>query len=503
MITYFALTIGPIYKTFSYAQKTRELWAASFTFSHLMECLVQESFSLGDVLIPNMEDKKKDDFNGIGVYPDRLIMTLASTDKLDSEKLVNNALIAFCKNTGIELQDAKKYFQIYTLNITTEELETVLLSDTDLNKSNIHKINHLLNCMELQSNYNSNNLSILPKLFRWKTLQNSYDLSFGNRHYSFKSLTEIASADIVDDSNRILLNKDDNQLNDADKILLAAISFKKYHNYIAILHGDGDNFGKVISKLGNDPEAIKIFSKQLVKFSIQANLVIKAYGASPIYIGGDDIMCFAPVKNSNQTVFHLVNQINQKFLECFPNGQYNGENVSLSYGLSITYIKFPLNEALKKSRDLMFYEAKNKEKNPNKNGIAIELLQHSGQQRKIILNFGKNGSYDTLLNMMDAFNDNMDILHSLIHQFIEDSEMITTLCKNELYEERLKGYFNHHFNLEDVNTEHYAFINAVYSFFITELKSNAFPFSEVAILNTILKANTITRIINFLTANNE
>ena len=35
-----AITLGPIYKTFMYAKKTRELWAASYLFSYLMKTLI-------------------------------------------------------------------------------------------------------------------------------------------------------------------------------------------------------------------------------------------------------------------------------------------------------------------------------------------------------------------------------------------------------------------------------------------------------------------------------
>jgi CRISPR-associated protein Cmr2 len=485
-------------KTFSYAKKTRELWAASYTFSYLMKCLINEFTSKGDILLPCIENKEDERFAGIGVYPDRLIMILTKPEELDADGLIKKALTVFCVNTSLNLEEATSYFQIYSVKISSADLENINLTDEDSNKSNIHKINHLLNCKELQNNYNPNSLYIVPKLFQWKTLQTNYELSFGTTKHSFESLRLIAAKDIANDTNRYLLNKDEEKLTDEDNLELKKLPFKKYHNYIAILHGDGDNFGKVISSLGNDATAIKTFSKKLVEFSLKAAVLITDYGSTPIYIGGDDIVCFVPVKNQQRTVFHLINHINEIFKESFSDNKYNGIAVSLSYGLSITYIKYPLNEALNKSRDLMKKEAKDKLLNPGKNGISIELLQHSGQQRKIILNFGINSNYSTLVKMIDSFNDNTDVLHSLIHQFIEDGDMLTTLCNDAQFEDRLWGYFNHHFSIENTTHPQYHFIKAVYEFFIAELKSAG---STVA--GTLNKANAVTRLINFLNADNE
>ena len=48
MKTYFALTIGPIYKTLSQAQKTREFWGSSYMFSWIMR----------EIIVGLIDDKK-------------------------------------------------------------------------------------------------------------------------------------------------------------------------------------------------------------------------------------------------------------------------------------------------------------------------------------------------------------------------------------------------------------------------------------------------------------
>ncbi len=503
MITYFALTIGPIYKTFSYAKKTRELWAASFSFSHLMKCLVDEFRNSGDVLLPNMEGREDESFEGIGVYPDRLILAINKVEGFNAEFLISKALTSFCGSIKFDFLDAKKYFQIYHVTIDGDGLATIELPNAENNKSNIHKLNHLLNCKELQPHYNPNNLSILPKLFRWDTLHKSYELSelsFKGKKYHFNSLKAIAAKELIaDNSIKIIFNKDEKEYTDIEKETISKITFKKYHNYIAILHGDGDNFGEVISSLGNDAKAIKVFSKKLIDYSLEAAKVIKSYEGDAIYIGGDDIMCFAPVRNGDKNIFHLIDEINICFKSFFIDGKYNGTNVSLSYGLSITYSKYPLNEALKKSYDLMKDEAKNKDINPGKNGIAIELLLHSGQKRKILLNFKAGSNYDRWMKMINTFTNQSEIIQSITHLFIEDEEMIISLCQSDNYEDRLKNYFNYHFDIENAKATNNDFANAVYNYFIAELKTDISKIKERAyILNAMNKANTACILINFL-----
>ena len=67
---YSAINIGPIIATLGMARKPRELWAASFLFSHLMKCIYAEAEKVNAVIISPA--KPEIDKNKVGIYPDRI-----------------------------------------------------------------------------------------------------------------------------------------------------------------------------------------------------------------------------------------------------------------------------------------------------------------------------------------------------------------------------------------------------------------------------------------------
>jgi CRISPR-associated protein Cmr2 len=178
---------------------------------------------------------------------------------------------------------------------------------------------------------------------------------------------------------------------------------RTYHKYIAIVHADGDNMGKLIGSLLND-EDVQKFSKDLVEFAVKANKILAGerftnnsqtnwgYGAAPVYIGGDDLVFFAPVATIDEngefkTIFDLIDGIDKCFNDIFnekePNGSYKHyKNITknrpcLTYGVSITFYKFPLREAYELSKQLM-YAVKNDDYE-SRNRIHFVLQKHSKQ----------------------------------------------------------------------------------------------------------------------------
>ena len=135
-----------------------------------------------------------------------------------------------------------------------------------------------------------------------------------------------------------------------------------------------------------DAEKLRKFSEMMLAYGLEAKKEIKDYGALPVYIGGDDLLFFAPVASYNgkadfMTIFDLVAKLDTCFHSFFP---LSRNSPTLSYGISISYYKYPLNEALKKSYDLLL-TAKDRfahdlcKTHPHKNAIAFKMLKHSGQ----------------------------------------------------------------------------------------------------------------------------
>lgn len=76
--TYLTLTTGPILDTLMSAQKTRELWAASYFFSYLMREIVKElKASHSDkvrIVLPATSMLDQTNYLGAGLYPDRVYL---------------------------------------------------------------------------------------------------------------------------------------------------------------------------------------------------------------------------------------------------------------------------------------------------------------------------------------------------------------------------------------------------------------------------------------------
>lgn len=508
MKTYLAITIGPIYKTMQKAYKTREVWISSYLFSLIMEKLVAEAKNYGDIILPYPQKVHKDAFNGAGIFPDRLIMSLNNPEEDIQTKIIDKALKAVSVAISINMNLLKDYTQIYFIVIDDIKLGKFPFKDEKGSDENsfIYRLNFLLDNQELQARYNSSNEGFIKDLFDDSTRKKFYGLGFGNKRHSFPSIIEIAAKEKIAAGSEIarILDEDRDELDNNDQKMYDTFinGLDKHHKYMAILRADGDNFGKVIGAISSDIDKVKAFSKTLTVFSEKAAQIIADYGGSVIYIGGDDIVCFAPLVYGGMNIFDLVQKLNETFYAHFTDEIYKEAKVSLSYGVSLTYYKYPLNEALDLSYNLLFYKAK---KYKPKNCIAFQLLQHSGQYRETILGFGD--AYNSFLKMLGDFKDKEGLLQSLTHKFMEDTEILTHILPNDL---RVDGYFENHF--EEKKEQVKQFIDSVkknfkatyvqmethHSSLEGDAKTHFNPKKE-----TLNQMNTICRILKFLSKNEQ
>ncbi len=198
---------------------------------------------------------------------------------------------------------------------------------------------------------------------------------------------------------------------------------RTYHKYVAIVHADGDRMGSLIGSLPEDK--ISKFSEDLIEFAKAANIVLAGtrftsginptdwgYGAAPIFIGGDDLVFFAPVASRDiqgnyKTVFHLIQELDGTFNGIFnASGKYpdipSDLRPCLTYGVSISYVKHPLNEAYKQSLELM--QAVKNDKYPSRNRVNFKIQKHSGQWFGGIIDKNDDASWKAFLALLDANN---------------------------------------------------------------------------------------------------
>ncbi len=409
MKKYIAFTLGPIYQTFQNTRHTREFWAASYIFSYIAKGIILKlidrkiSISEKDIdyeaqikpkanlfILPNISDAKLFQYNQpVGLFPDHIIVDADILGSLATEatlqEIVDEVIGEFskevAKDTNLDENKTKEYlFSYFRIIFRICEVENPILDITPI-----------LNYLELQPYFNTK----IDKDFLAPFLKhiNKKGHFMSNRAIPrFESLIEIATAEFIElpiyktAKNKHLWNDSDDIDSDGEfvealiKIVnikdvngLKQNKFKTYHKYIAIVKADGDKIGKTLKAISTDK--IPEFSKKLLAWGMESQGIIKVFGAKAVYIGGDDLLFMAPINSEKGTVFDLIAQINTAF-EC-QNWQEisDGTAPTLSFGVSITYYKYPLIEALENA-DRLLYSAKSH----GGNAIAIQLLKHSGAE---------------------------------------------------------------------------------------------------------------------------
>ncbi|KIR01295.1 CRISPR-associated RAMP Cmr2 [Lachnospiraceae bacterium TWA4] len=220
-------------------------------------------------------------------------------------------------------------------------------------------------------------------------------------------------------------------LEDIAKSVSGNMKSKKISNYYAVVQADGDSVGKYLGSLISD-EKVKGFSERCLKYTQEAAELIKNFSGVVIYAGGDDLLFICPLEHNSKTIFELCKDIRDRFNDKFKG---DGVNVDLtvSFGISINYYKFPLYEALEDVMDLLFGVAKDVK---NKNSTALRIRKHSGQSLKICYENGGN-IHKVIKDLLGSKEPNQDVLKSMLY-------------KMSLYRSILSSALNQDKNLNDV-----------------------------------------------------
>lgn len=483
MTTYTALTIGPIYDTFTQAKLTRSIWAASYFFSlfarKVLEQAIQQNWK---VLLPFSEEVKKSG-HGAGLYADRLYFKDKTREEL--QKLVNDVITFFVvdmlgNNTKLTENEVRNFLKnflnthIVEISLTDEELNEIKESRDEEGTSNnsvLRILNNLLDNKELNKRYVfnfENNYLIDYFSVKWNentALKTDAFGEFKDRH--FKSIGEIATEDLSEnnDYKKVLMKDFRNvetefikelskitQKNDKGKDISIV---QDYHKYYAVLYADGDNIGALLNKVANSDEQLKTFSKKLFEFGLRAEKSIADYGGSPIYLGGEDILAFLPIayndEKSLKSLAVLIRDLDKYFYKTL--GEYASEQKvtipTLSYGLMLTYHKFPMREAMQQAHDMLECCKTKKKLFPNKNGISVRFQKHSGQYMECFIDKSKVDSTKKIFELLTKGlqkKDKKDTLTGLTQRLKDDlffSTFVYAVRNN-----RIDAFFENFFNEE-------------------------------------------------------
>lgn len=397
---YIALTIGPIYKTLKNAKKPKELFASSYIFSYIMKNIIKE-FKDRTFITPYIKDESIFYENSpVGLFHDRFIFESIDGDLSKLEMIIINVCNDIASQLGLEHHQVKEYLQIHYFE-----------KELDNSKNPILELTPYLDTKEL-------------------FFQISQDETFA------KSLRRKKG----DDDNFLTAGK--NIIDDLKKL--------SHNNYYCVVHADGDNMSKAIE----DKNKIENVSKNLFEYCKESNKLIKDFGGQTIYAGGDDLLFFAPVlnKDKNKTIFELCEKISNIFNTKIP-------SATLSFGISINYVKFPLYEAVENSRELLFAKAKNDQRN----NIAFNVTKHSGQSFETIINKSNKEVYDNFLVFTSNIKGGEDMdnfLHSIHHKIDTYKTTINLIANNK---EKLQNFFDNYFN-ESIHKEYKSFFESLIDF---------------------------------------
>lgn len=486
MNTYFALTIGPIYKTLSQAQRTREFWGSSYMFSWIMREIVIGMIGNGtitkdDILMPHRENHDNPQ-KGTGLYHDRMIAQISPNkrDKVLDEfkKVADNVLDEIVKNVSTELKIDRTVLQSYF------RLNAVLF-DLEDGGNIVETVTNYLDSLELQNPIFHEAWKIDLQVLIYK-LNNALFYGDASINKFFPSIPEIATRglvhlkpveyneyvrkDIIEalQDNKQLKKKIENDAQDnfikhlsGDPIFKDA--FRNYHKYIAIVHADGDNLGETIRKIGKNAEEVKKLSKTLFSFASKAVGVIGDYGGTNVYAGGDDLLFFAPVANANQTIFDLINNLDELFKkEVSQNPEITAilaePKPTLSWGVSISYYKFPLSEAIVSSRNLLFDDAKSYK---GKNAVAFKLIKHTGQFFGATFGKDKADYKEHFKKMLEkTFEPDAEFISSLQYRISGNETLLRAIFNDTDYHKKVENFLDNFFD-EEIHSNKKDFVHSV------------------------------------------
>ncbi len=413
---YIALTLGPINDTLALGHKTSEIWMASYIFSSFMKKVIFKIKNQGDAnfLVPFTEDETifqiQDD--GIGMFHDRFIFQTKTLTIKDVQTILDEEKNALASMIAQSIKRDENKVQ----NFIKSYLQTYLLESEEKYENPIVELSMLLDSIELHTPHLEADEDYMKLFLNRDTILNSAlaKESFGKKP-SFDSIEAIAAQETD--------NKE---------------APKNAQPCIAIVHADGDNLGRYIKTQEN----VSSVSKKLFEFNQKAVQSIKDFGALPLFVGGDDLLFFSPVVNAKkETVFSLIEQLSQDY----ENALQTKES-TLSFGVSVTYYKYPLYEALAKSREALFEVAKNyKEKNKEKNAVALSAQKQSGQSFDFCISKDYE-AYEQFKNLAKKIlAQNLELPHAVHHKLYKHK----ALFKN-IGTQRIATTFENLFN-EDIH----------------------------------------------------
>lgn len=500
--TFLAITIGPIYATQLRARKPKELWLSSYLFSYLMRSLL-EQMSVKErnwtLLSPHYAALAATDKYGAGLVTDRIFVQCRGNEYDEMPKLIDDALKKFsdewAKRIRKKAEEVQRYFKQYLrlhyLEYPLPLVDSSAEPEEQEKQANLQKkekqqivatLNQYLDTLELNYLPRGNDEDLLTPFF--KRINNSFLVrdAYGATHPiltdqgRFPSVPEFAAKELLDrlgqdNKNAFQALKykhllsptephsaEEDQNEDEEEMYkylkkCYPNDFRAYHKYLALVKADGDNIGKTLAAIGEiDDDSfthLRQFDEKLFAFGRESAKKIHEFGGNPVFIGGDDLLFFAPLKYGEQSVFELIKTLNQSFktevIDHLPEAVWSklkekGYNPSLSFGIHFAYYRYPLHEALKEVGELLD-DAKDVFQ---RNAIVFALRKHSGQV--IRSGFKANSAaYEVFIKLLNTHTngETQPYFNSIAYKLNDIQILLDEVAADPI---RLDAFFARQFN---------------------------------------------------------
>ncbi|RSJ64972.1 CRISPR-associated protein [Streptococcus oralis] len=461
---YVGITIGPIFKTIGEAISPAGLWFGSYFFSTVTKKLCEKLVEIPAVKIfspfydSNNNQNPQED--GIGRYHDRILLSVDGNTATEEalQNIISEAKKEMADKFG--LFNAKdfsvfvdKYLRIDFV-VFNEETINEIIGKSEKDGNNIVIIlNDALDALELMAaGKGRTDMNLFAPFFAGKK---------DNRNVYIKGSKLFT--DTKPNSQLVIKLPDDSS--DLKSIEDIALSRKKEENsseeipdggvtptrseYYAVVNSDGDKVGTLLKALCRDvdiseqSDRINIFSRACLDYAGEAAKLVGKYGGMTIYAGGDDLLFIAPV----YSLFSLCRELDEMFKKTLKKGLEevnlpdDSINVSLSFGVAVQYVKYPLYEALERARVQLYKAKESCGKRPNGseisggNRLGIELVKHSGKTVQLMVENEKLEAIDNLIKY--RVNTNDQALESVLYN-LQDTEIIFKL----LFEKTAQNVFD-------------------------------------------------------------
>jgi CRISPR-associated protein Cmr2 len=431
---YSAINIGPIITTLGMARKPRELWAASFLFSHLMKCIYAEAEKAKAIIISPA--KPELDKNKVGIYPDRIYFK----GEVDVKVVINEAMWQFYKDLHRDGEKKSKNPDLSYFNLMSASCEADKESDA------IRTLNQELDVLEL-CNYATDG----------DAAQTIYEIISENKQ---SPLFDLADGKFIKNIKTI------ENISDIQRNVHPEIKEKSHHRYFCIVQADGDNVGKTVSHKDLKDGDVLAISQRLVQFGLNATQLIEDFGGLPIYAGGDDLLFIAPVIGKDgSNIFNLLDAIEKVAFKGVhdvvndldkKDDEGNKIEASLSFGVSISYYKYPLYEALETARNLLFGKAKNIKQ---KKAVAWSLRKHSGGTFEVAFSLKDEKLKKQFGDLIATTTDN-DTVSAIAHKLRQEEALVDVVLESG-DQDRLDALFNKVLEFDKERAEYFDSVKAI------------------------------------------